>query len=134
MAHDVFISHSSKNKRDADAVCATLERCNLRCWIAPRDILPGEGYGKALVDAIGASRVFVLIVTSDANKSDDVRRELEAAAKKGIVIIPFRTEDIALSGSFEYFLGSLHWMDATSPPLERRIEELAEKILLQLPD
>ena len=41
MAHDVFISYSAKDKTTADGVCATLEAKGIRCWIAPRDILPG---------------------------------------------------------------------------------------------
>ncbi len=40
MAHDVFISHSAKDKATADAVCAVLEAEGIRCWIAPRDVLP----------------------------------------------------------------------------------------------
>jgi hypothetical protein len=36
MAHDVFISYSTKDKPIADAVCGTLERNGVRCWIAPR--------------------------------------------------------------------------------------------------
>jgi hypothetical protein len=41
MPHDVFVSYSSDDKPTADAVCATLENKGIRCWIAPRDILPG---------------------------------------------------------------------------------------------
>jgi len=40
MAHDVFISYSSKDKTVANAVCATVENRKVRCWIAPRDIPP----------------------------------------------------------------------------------------------
>lgn len=36
MAHDVFISYSSKDKTAADATCAVLEGCGVRCWMAPR--------------------------------------------------------------------------------------------------
>lgn len=39
--HDVFISYASSDKPVADAVCAALEQRGIRCWIAPRDILPG---------------------------------------------------------------------------------------------
>ncbi|HXQ15450.1 MAG TPA: toll/interleukin-1 receptor domain-containing protein [Caulobacteraceae bacterium] len=42
--HDVFISYSSKDKTTADAICALLERDGAKCWIAPRDILPGEAW------------------------------------------------------------------------------------------
>ncbi|MFP4660789.1 MAG: TIR domain-containing protein [Halanaerobiales bacterium] len=38
MAHDVFISYSTRDKHVADAVCNALEYNKIRCWIAPRDI------------------------------------------------------------------------------------------------
>ena len=69
MAHDVFISHSTTDKTVADAVCAMLEEHQIRCWIAPRDITPGKEWGKAIIDAIGASRVMVLILSASANTS-----------------------------------------------------------------
>jgi len=48
MPHDIFISYSSHDKAVADATCAALEAQRLRCWIAPRDVLPGTEYGEAL--------------------------------------------------------------------------------------
>src|SRR5882724_11997376 len=44
MSHDVFISHASKDAASAQAVCGALETTHVRCWMAPRDILPGEEY------------------------------------------------------------------------------------------
>ena len=52
MPHDVFISYSSKDKNVADAVCAVLERNGIRCWVAPRDVIPGIVWGTAIVGAI----------------------------------------------------------------------------------
>lgn len=40
MAHNVFISYSSKDKTIADAVCAGLEMEKIRCWIAIDNCLP----------------------------------------------------------------------------------------------
>jgi hypothetical protein len=57
MAHDVFISYSSKDKVVADAVCAGLEGRGIACWIAPRDLVPGVDWGAAIVDAISGSKV-----------------------------------------------------------------------------
>ena len=51
MAHDVFISYSSQDKTIADAICAGLEAAKIRCWIAPRDMLPGVPYGESLGEA-----------------------------------------------------------------------------------
>ena len=53
MPSDVFISYSSADKPTADAACAVLERAGVRCWIAPRDIGPGEEWGSAILEALG---------------------------------------------------------------------------------
>jgi hypothetical protein len=62
MAHDVFISYSSKDKSVAEAACATLENRKIRCWIAPRDVPAGIPYAAALVNAISQSKIFVLVL------------------------------------------------------------------------
>ena len=79
MAHDVFISYSHLDKPVADAACATLESRGVRCWIAPRDVLPGDEYASALVGAIHSSRLLVLVFSSGANQSPQVLREVERA-------------------------------------------------------
>jgi hypothetical protein len=56
MAHDVFISHSSNNRTVANAACAALESIGIRCWIAPRDVLPGRSYSGEITRAIQQSR------------------------------------------------------------------------------
>lgn len=124
MAHDVFISYSSKDKPIADAVCATLEGSKIRCWIAPRDVLPGVPYGEALINALNQSRLLVLVFSADANNSPQVMREVERAVNKNIPIIPFRIENVLPSKSMEFFLGATHWLDAMTPPLERHLQKL----------
>jgi hypothetical protein len=128
MAHEVFISYSSKNKPVADAVCARLEFHKIRCWIAPRDVLPGSNWGAAIIDAIGGSRIVVLVFSSEANTSDAVRRELERATSSSKIIIPFRLEDIRISKELEFFIAGSHWLDAFTPPLEDHIDRLAGAI------
>ncbi len=128
MPHDVFISYSSHDKMVADAICSKLENNNIRCWIAPRDILPGIEYGESIIDAIAGCQVSVLIFSSKANDSPQVRREIERAVSKGKVIIPFRIEDILPTKSMEYALSNTHWLDAMTPPLEAHISKLTESI------
>jgi len=128
MAHDAFISHSSKDKTIADAVCATLEGKNIRCWIAPRDVLPGTHYGAALDKAIENSNIFILLISKGSNNSDQVIRELEIAADTGIPIIPIRIEDIEPTEAMRYYVKSLHWLDAMTPPLERHLEKITASV------
>lgn len=128
MAHDIFISYSSKDKLAADAACAILESKGIRCWIAPRDILPGADWGESIVDALSQARVFVLVFSSHANASQQIRREVERAVNRGLAVIPLRIEDVAPTKSLEYFISTPHWLDAFSPPLERHLNYLADII------
>jgi hypothetical protein len=132
MDFDAFISYSSKDKLAADAACAVLESSGVRCWIAPRDVTPGGEYGTAIVEAIERCRVMVLIFSSNANASAQIRREIERAVKKGVTIIPVRIEEVEPTQSMEYFLGAIHWLDALTPPLERHLQHLAETIKAML--
>src|SRR5215831_2119540 len=128
MAHDVFISHSTEDKTAADAVCAILEKNGVRCWIAPRDIMPGADWGESIVNAIRTSRVLLLLFSTNANKSRQIKREVEIAADGNVTIVPLRIENILPTESFKYFLGNIHWMDALTPPLEKHLEAIAEKV------
>jgi hypothetical protein len=134
MSHDAFISYSSLDKAAANATCAALEASGIRCWIAPRDIEPGSEWGDAIIDAINHSRVVILIFSAHANDSRQIRREVERAVSKGIPIIPLRIENIAPTHSLEFFIGTLHWLDALTPPLENHLRRLVEtvKTLLQI--
>ena len=124
MSHDVFISHSSIDKTIADAATAALEQAQIRCWIAPRDILPGESWGGSIVDAIEASKVMVMVFSSNSNDSKQVMREVERAVQKDVVVVPFRVEAVEPSRDMEYFLSATHWLDAITPEMDDHLQDL----------
>jgi len=128
MAHDVFISYSAHDKTTADAACATLEAHGVRCWIAPRDVLAGPNWAGAIIEAIPQRRALLLVFSADANSSQQVMREVERAVSMGIPIIPFRIEDIVPANAMEYYLGSHHWLDALTPPLQDHLQRLSETV------
>src|SRR5579863_5209762 len=131
--YDVFISYASKDKTMADAVCARLESAGIRCWIAPRDIVPGTSYGEAIIKAIQKAKVMVLVFSSNANSSAHIPKEVERAVSHRVVIIPFRIEDVAPGNTLDYFIGSVHWLDAMTPPLEKHLDNLATTVHKLLP-
>jgi len=128
MAHDVFISHSSKDKPLADAICAKLEEDNIRCWIAPRDVGPGQDWPTAIVEAIKSSKIMVLVFSKYSNKSKQVKKELSVAVNSESIIIPFKIDKTPLEGPMELFLTDTHWLDAMNPPTERDIENLVDSV------
>ncbi len=130
---DVFISYSHVDKAIADATCATLEHAGIRCWIAPRDIMPGDEWGAAIVKAIDQCRAMVLIFSASANSSKQIRREVERAVHAGATIIPVRIENVAPTEAMAYFMSTVHWLDAMTAPLDNHLQRLAAslKALLQ---
>jgi hypothetical protein len=133
MAHDVFISYSSKDKPIADAVCSNLETAGVRCWVAPRDIAPGEDWPTAIARAIASSRIMLLIFTANANTSEDVSRELILAANSKLVIIPFKIENVEPEPGKQYYLARTHWLDAMNPPTREQIAILIQRVKTILP-
>jgi hypothetical protein len=128
MAHDVFISYSSNDQQAALAVLHGLESAGIRCWMAPRDILPGAIWAQAIMDGIAGSRVLVVVFSTSANRSSHVLAEVDAAVRKGAVIVPFRIENVMPDGAMEYHLRARHWLDALTPDLEMHVDRLAEQV------
>jgi hypothetical protein len=128
MAHDVFISYSSKDKNTADAVCAKLESERIRCWIAPRDVPPGQSWAASIIEALNESKVFVLVFSDGSNKSKQVVREVGEAVDNGIPIVPLRIEDVEPSQEMRYYIKSIHWLDAMTPPLEAHLQKLTNSV------
>jgi hypothetical protein len=125
MAFDVFISYAHDDKPVADAACALLEKSDIRCWIAPRDISPGVDYATALMEALDSCKALVLIFSGCANESPHIRREVERAVSRGVPLIPVRIENIEPTAALRYFVGSVHWLDALTPPIEEHLGNLA---------
>ncbi len=125
MAHDVFISYSHKDKSVADAICSRLEGDGVRCWYAPRDIAPGSDWAGSIIDAIASAKIMVLIFTDFSNASSQVLREVGNAVSNSLTIIPFKLTETLPSGSMQYYLGVVHWLDAMNDPLEKSIGDLS---------
>jgi uncharacterized membrane protein YeaQ/YmgE (transglycosylase-associated protein family) len=111
MSAPVFISHSSKDREAAETICAELESRKLECWIAARDVQPGENFQEAIVRAIRVAKVMVLIFTKHANNSDEIKKEVALASQHQLVVIPVRLDDVVPNDALAYALATRHWID-----------------------
>src|SRR5271165_2015835 len=134
MAHDVFISHAHKDKRIAQAICEKLESARVRCWIAERDISAGDDWTEATRNAIGSSRVMVVVLSENANAAHHIEREIAHAFYTRRIIIPFRVADTLPRRSFLFYIGNVPWLNAVSPPAEQHLDALLARIQGLVPD
>ena len=128
VGNHVFISYSKTDRAFAETVCARLESAGVKCWMAPRDILPGAIWGEAIIDAIMTSRLMILVFSRAANKSHQVAREVERAASHGVPLLPLRIEDLPLSKALELYLSTSQWLDAYTPPREQHLDRLVAAV------
>jgi hypothetical protein len=134
MAHDVFISHSPRDRSVADDICLGLEATKIRCWSSSGDIGPGTTWAEATTRAIETSRVFILVFSRTSNKSDDVFRETSLAASWGIPIVTFRIDRAKPTRRMEYYLKPNQWVDATDPRHGAHIQDLTATVQQLLND
>jgi hypothetical protein len=80
------------------------------------------------MQGIARCRVFVLVFTDHANDSEHVGRELANAFSLGLAVIPFRIEAVNPRENLAYFLETVQWFDATTPPLQKHHLLLTEHV------
>src|SRR5690348_1600609 len=128
MARDVFISYQSDDKECADRVCEALERQNISCWIAPRDIPVGSEWAAAIVEGIQRCHSFVVILSSHSSSARQISREAELADDQKLPIFTFRIEDVEPPPGLLYFLSNVQWLDAFDGRFETSLARLAEVV------
>jgi len=127
MAASIFISHASKDQKVANSICTALEARGLKCWIANRDVQPGENFQEAIVHAIRESRMMLLVFSANSNNSDEIKKELVLAGQNKLVVIPLRVEDVTPSDAFSYELATRQWINMFDD-WERSLEQLVARI------
>ncbi|MCM1152831.1 MAG: toll/interleukin-1 receptor domain-containing protein [Muribaculum sp.] len=109
--YDYFISFSSKDKHLADSIVDAIESTGHSCWIAPRNIPYGTPYARAIMDGIDECHTFLVIITENSIKSEDVLNEVDNAHAQKKTIIPVRLSDTQLSRELNYYLSRTQWLN-----------------------
>ena len=123
----IFISYSSKDRDIAETICKGLEARGLNCWISCRDVRPGDNFQEAIVRALRSAQVMLLVFTSNANNSDEIKKEVVLAGRHRVTVVPVRVEDVAPNDAFSYEFATRQWFDLFKN-WEREIEQLATQL------
>ena len=112
--HDVFLSHSNKDKIAVREVAERLRGDGLRVWFDEWEIRPGDSIPAKIEEGLEHSRVLVLCMSKHAFGSDWA--QLEACTfrfrdplNKERRFIPLRLEDTHIKGSLAQFL-YINWL------------------------
>ena len=100
----VFISYKVEDFSQADSVRAALEANGFPCWMAPMSLPGGSSYAVEIPKAIKNAACVVLILSSRAQTSKWVSREIDRALNENVTVLPFVIEDCLLTPEFEFYL------------------------------
>src|SRR5580692_1637485 len=127
MSASVFISFASQDQKVASTLCKALESRGFSCWIATRDIAPGENFQIAIVRAIRAAKIMLLVFTGNSNNSDEMAKELALASQSKLIVVPLLIDDVRPNDAFSYEFATRQWIDFFAD-WETAIEQLAQRI------
>lgn len=113
MSKQVFISYSTKDTIPG-LFCECIELHGIECWMAPRDILAGIPYARSIIEGIKTCNIFLVFISCNSIKSEDVLNELDNAHGLHKTIIPIFLEDIELSEELCYYLKRKQWIDCSA--------------------
>ena len=128
MGCDVYISYSFRDREIADIVCASLERDGISCRYIPRDAADGGDQEAASDAAIRSARIMVLIFTEASNGESRVIREVGCAVSAGVILVPFVLSPVPPAMGMQYYLSTVHWLDAIDMPPEKSIPMLSRRV------
>ncbi len=131
---DVFISYKAEEYDEANELKSILERNGISCWMAPASIPGGSSYATEIPHAISEARVFVLVLSSKAQNSQWISKEIDLAINKGKIVLPFMLENCTLKDDFNFYLSNVQRYEAfenKSKAIEKMIREI--KAILSAP-
>jgi len=107
----LFISHAHDDADAAARIVAYLESHGMPCWISSRDIPPRAIYADAITEAMQSCSACVVLLTSAANQSKALKRELELASHYEKPFIPIRVDGVEPAAGLDYYLRNTQWVE-----------------------
>lgn len=109
-ACDVSVSYRSKDTPLAVALVNAVKAAGATCWYAARNLPQGCAYSRLIPEVISCARLFVLVLTENADASEVVQREMALATQSHREVLPVRFDLTAPPINLKYWLVSLQWM------------------------
>ena len=123
----IFVCYSSKDEAIARGVVEFLEAEGLDCWIASRDVQPGQNYQETIVQALEKAQGIVFLFSESSGTSGEIKKELSLAGGYKTPVFPLRLSPITPTGALRYELATRQWIDIF-PDREQALHKLARTI------
>jgi hypothetical protein len=124
----IFVCSSPEDVAVAREIRQILDSHRYSTWMAPDSIRDSSPRGDQILAALAGCEVMVVLLSEHTNDSEHVAHEVGIALDAGKAVIPVRVAPVALSGSLEYLLHLVQWVDAFPPPVHQHAEPLLDRL------
>ena len=126
--HDFFIAYATPDRQQAEKLCWFLQDDGCKVFLDVQALRPGASWGPVLREALKASRVIVVLVSTHADdafyQQEEIGRAIQLARDmpQPPTVIPVLLEKLPQGAvSMPYGVSSLHALDATKPGDLKRV-------------
>ena len=130
---DLFISHSTEDIDWARELRRQLDGAGYTCWMAPDDVNGPVPWAEQIRMAIETCRVMLVVISRTANASNHVAKEVAVALELGKPMVPIRTEDVSPTGSLNYLLQLVQWIDAFPGSIADHVPRIRRAVAYSIP-
>lgn len=129
MAHEIFVSYSSKDVEPVRILVKRLEGAGASVWLDEKRLTPAGYFDEELKGALNGCKAVLLMASPAAMASDWVRGEVIAASFLGKPIIPCHLEPITLPQTLEPILSPLEYIKAYQGDPEDTFRKLVSALI-----
>lgn len=115
---------SRGDTESALALHTALEQAGVDSWIDTADIRGGSNWLRDITEALIASKIVVLLLSSHSNKSQFVHNEITIANEEKKAILPIMIEDVPLASTIRPLIAIIQRLDATSKPFNQHLPRI----------
>ena len=120
----VFISYSRMDKTDAEKFFHLLSGKGIKAWYDV-SIEPAADWRDTIVQQVGQSKVMVILLSSSAIASEEVKKEIAVAVAAKVPLLAARLEDVKPGGALAYELSGSNWVNLFEDP-DKQLDSLGE--------
>jgi len=124
---NIFLSYSRKDKGIVERLENRLEAAGHSVWVDIEDIRGGDQWRRAIAEAIRQADTFLLLLSSNAVKSDNVCKELNLAEETKTRVIPVAISSVAIPPEMQYQLAGVQRIDLATD-FEAGLKQLLEAL------
>ena len=125
----IFFSYSRRDSEFVDKLIADLEARGVSIWIDRGEILAGESWRYSIVEAIRKCQVFIIVLSPDAVKSENVAKELTLAEQYDKRVLPLLISPVEIPPAMDYQLAGLQYQTFAEGDYEGNFELLIRALI-----